>query len=320
MEEVSFYLQLTPAESIIVRKLITSARSNATIQTIIKYLKNINDVTKLIKLAELSPRIEAWCLNPEFEEYWNQVWAYYGRYPTWPEAEKSFVSEYRQLKTQPGIKSFDLVRGMHFFNLANNLALSGRALDDKYVHYFLQKAVKYHNFEGLKLFCRYKLFQYQQHSIALNHVDDTTTHALFERIIYHGTPALLLMANIQYRLGCLYTPTEADTNQYSQHHFFKALTYVYAERDLAPRYENAIYNAYYGLGFSQSSDYDLDSYEAWVDFIEEEIDSLRLSDYQDLAAEQAISIVERVLPTDKYDTTNQVQNTDGKKNTIGLRF
>lgn len=279
MEEGSgSFLHLSDAEKMVLSDLSLKAKNNARTKTIIKYLIDLNDITKIIKLAEFAPRILPWCRDPEFADYWNEIWSYCGRHPTWPEAQASiFTGEYRHLIPQPTLTSFDLVAGMHFFNIADQLIQNGNAPTDKNVQFYLNKALQYHCFEALILFCRYKQYQYEQGIIDLNQAHEAIQYTITKNIPYHGSAACLLLAACELEIALIskqQTTFEQPYNHACLAYFTNALTAVLQAQALDHASTACIHNAYYGRGIAASNSDGWETYADWQTGILGEIDEI----------------------------------------------
>lgn len=204
------------------------------------FLINLQDITLIVKLAEFDKQVETVCKSECMKEFWEAVWSLAGRFPTYQEADENSALTYQSLKPQPKISCFNLIRGMHFYNLE-----------------LFQKSWFYMCFEAYKkltdFLCK-NLFEagtekevkYQD---ALNMLD------FFSRV--HGTPGYLLLAYLSYYIYCYHRGR--DEKGLAELHRQQILYYLYLAEYCKPDSEASIHNAYYGRGLSYSTPFKIDS-------------------------------------------------------------
>lgn len=196
------FLQLTSAEIIFLREFHQLNKKHQKYKSIenviITYIQAVTDVMTLIKLAELSPTFDKWCQHQKLTAFWDTAWSMMARNPTLVETEKDDSKEYRPLKTQPKISSFNLVRGMVFYDLANILMEHGLTKHNQSVLEYLDKAIQYGNFaalHALNLLDTDILMNIEERTVGLDKINTMLSRS-HKLALMHGTPAYLELAKV----------------------------------------------------------------------------------------------------------------------------
>ena len=269
------YSSLSSSESLLLNQFrglkLQLDQQMITFEEIVDVLNRAKNTEILLKLAEIYKPLESWCASDEMNDYWNERWALYGRYPTWPEAQTDSSVTYRALIAQPRISSFNLVRGMWIFNKVNCLAPDHPNHPDVKPLYL--KAMTYHNFEAIQ---SYSLLQLEDFKKGDHDDPDKVIENVLVSANYHGTPIYLLAALRCVEIGFYYYK-ESSEDPLAQSYFLRALIYLETAELLFGQFSEAIHNAYYGQGIMASNPYRLQDFNTMRSRIESYLDSGILS-------------------------------------------
>lgn len=110
------------SQDIIWRERFHEAIATKEISSVKKLLESIPDMTIIIRLVEQDEEIKTVCFHPELESFWNEAWRLCGRSPMPQDsAQVDPTISYHDMLPEQNTKSFDLVRGMYFYNVACSL-------------------------------------------------------------------------------------------------------------------------------------------------------------------------------------------------------
>ncbi len=222
-------------------------------KNIFTYLLNLKNTKLLVKLAEHNAILAEHCNRKEMEPYWNEVWRLMSRYPTFLEAEKDSTLAYRELVPQPGISSFDLVRGMILYDIAIEFFREGKK--DSMLA-FMQQAAHYKCYYAVSALSGFDYDCLQ----GVSAIESSELNGMLERIksiiLPHGTPAYLLLASMLITIAQYHQRRGDCAGEFG--FYCEALKNLHAAQYSKEYSTAAIYNAYYGSAIARTRQFEID--------------------------------------------------------------
>jgi hypothetical protein len=227
------------------------------IQKILAYIQGCQDLSIIIKIAEIDKEFLLFCKQDILREHWERIWCSYGL----------ILSRKTPFFVHPEFCQFDLVRGVFFYHQAQK-ARNQTTIPFLFTEIeFLKKSKTYQSIHGIQAYHRFLYNECEQNQ------NTDKVKAFFEEIIqdsanlviFYGSYAYLMLAEAYYRYANWHL-TYGDEDAANYYYDSAIVACNYSEQCISESYYS-IHNASLGLGLKASNSFGTETPQEMRNFI-----------------------------------------------------